>query len=193
MQSGLVNAAINEILAYTCGPTLAHIKPASLITIPLGAFAGDVDEVLTAYNDLFAKREICFRSMKQREENVLVLVYCPELLNQALAVPAIKHYLEHFGYRVNAAMEDLLQHLEKRLAEESFPHETGLFLGYPLEDVVGFVHNKGRNYKLCGYWKVYGNEIIARQVFLAYNFCQRFFVKYFQAGVPVEQITLGAA
>ena len=36
-----------------------------------------------------------------------------------------------------------------------FPHEVGLFLGYPVWDVKGFIEHKGQQYKLCGYWKVY--------------------------------------
>ena len=38
-----------------------------------------------------------------------------------------------------------------------FPHEIGIFLGYPLADVAGFIRNKGRNCKCIGTWKVYGD------------------------------------
>ena len=35
-----------------------------------------------------------------------------------------------------------------RLQEnEGFPHEIGLFLGYPPEDVLGFIENKGEFFK----------------------------------------------
>ena len=43
----------------------------------------------------------------------------------------------------------------RRLAGDDFPHEVGLFLGYPPGDVEGFRLNHGRNFKLCGLWKVY--------------------------------------
>ena len=36
-----------------------------------------------------------------------------------------------------------------------FPHEIGLLLGYPPEDVSGFIENGGKNFLCSGYWKVY--------------------------------------
>lgn len=31
---------------------------------------------------------------------------------------------------------------------------AGLFLGYPLEDVKGFIENNGRNCKSCGVFRI---------------------------------------
>lgn len=36
-----------------------------------------------------------------------------------------------------------------------FPHEVGHLLGYPAEDVDGFIRHRGRSYLLAGPWKVY--------------------------------------
>ena len=47
----------------------------------------------------------------------------------------------------------------------AFPHEIGLFLGYPIEDVVGFIRYSGRGCKLSGYWKVYGDAEAASRLF----------------------------
>ena len=44
-----------------------------------------------------------------------------------------------------------------------FPHEIGLFLGYPPEDVQGFLEN--RLCKCVGCWKVYGDEQAAQNGF----------------------------
>lgn len=38
---------------------------------------------------------------------------------------------------------------------EAFPHEIGLFLSYPPEDVRGFIEHKGHESKCEGCWKVY--------------------------------------
>ena len=58
-------------------------------------------------------------------------------------------------------------HLQDRPASTlsgscAFPHEIGLFLGYPFEDVMGFIENKGENYLCSGCWKVYSCEQDAR-------------------------------
>lgn len=55
---------------------------------------------------------------------------------------------------------------------KDFPHEIGLFLGYPLEDVQGFIENRAEGYKCVGCWKVYGDEEYAKQEFRAIKIVQ---------------------
>ena len=43
-----------------------------------------------------------------------------------------------------------------------FPHEVGLFLSYPPEDVKGFIDHRANDFKCAGLWKVYGDEEKAR-------------------------------
>ncbi len=50
----------------------------------------------------------------------------------------------------------MLDRLQTR-CQGDFPHEIDVFLGYPCEDVRGFIRHGGQGYKLCGYWKVYGD------------------------------------
>lgn len=45
-----------------------------------------------------------------------------------------------------------------------FPHEVGLFLSYPPEDVKGFIDHRANDFKCAGLWKVYGDEEKARAV-----------------------------
>ena len=52
---------------------------------------------------------------------------------------------------------------------ESFPHEIGLFLGYPAEDVQGFIRNCAAKPKLVGAWKVYGDAEVAKKKFASYK------------------------
>jgi hypothetical protein len=47
-----------------------------------------------------------------------------------------------------------------------------LFLGYPIDDVLGFVKYRGRHYKFCGFWKVYGNVEQAKDDFCRYELCR---------------------
>lgn len=50
-----------------------------------------------------------------------------------------------------------------------FPHEVGLFLSYPPEDVKGFIAHRANDFKCAGLWKVYGNEEKARSLFAKYK------------------------
>jgi hypothetical protein len=59
-----------------------------------------------------------------------------------------------------------------------FPHEVGFFLGYPPEDVIGFMENNGKGCKLCGTWKVYGDVEKARACFREYSLCRKRLVEH---------------
>lgn len=64
--------------------------------------------------------------------------------------------------------EPITVHLQidpKLQSAPDFPHEIGLFLGYPAEDVKGFIENKAACSKCSGCWKVYGDEQAARILF----------------------------
>ena len=45
------------------------------------------------------------------------------------------------------SLETLIIDLQKRLNSNGFPHEIGLFLGYPMTDVLGFI--EGRKHFKC--------------------------------------------
>ena len=67
--------------------------------------------------------------------------------------------------------------------KDGFPHEVGLFLGYPLDDVTGFIEQKGKNYKCCGIWKVYGNPTSRpRMLFRKLKKCSEIYRRLFADG-----------
>ena len=66
------------------------------------------------------------------------------------------------------SLDACLEHLQKRFRLE-FPHEIGLFLDYPPEDVRGFLEHRGAESLAVGYWKVYGNVEKARRAFRRYR------------------------
>lgn len=98
----------------------------------------------------------------------LVLYYRPGQLQQTLYRFDNRKFLNDFGYGPNCDLEADFNHLQIRL-RGPFPHEIGIFLGIPAYDVAGFVVNKGKNYLLNGYWKVYQEPDKARRVFGEFN------------------------
>lgn len=102
---------------------------------------------------------------------VLLYIYRPGKLKKDFAVKGTSELLEEYGYTVGEPGKCIVQ-LSKRLNEsEEFPHEIGLFLGYPLEDVKGFIENSAEGYKCVGCWKVYGDEQDAKKKFERYRKC----------------------
>ena len=96
--------------------------------------------------------------------------------------------LADVGYPVDADVDALLSHLSVRLGEEDFPHEIGLFLGYPPVDVEGFCRNRGQNYKLCGCWKVYGDADAAQRYFDRCNRCRASLCRRILAGAHLTEL-----
>jgi hypothetical protein len=94
----------------------------------------------------------------------MLLLYRADWLRRIVADQGNRRFMERQGYPADADLPQLLERLADRLClEEDYPHEIGLFLGYPLEDVVGFIENRGRNFTCCGYWKAYGDPAAARR------------------------------
>ena len=62
-------------------------------------------------------------------------------------------------------MESCLAELQRRFGRSDFPHEIGIFLGYPLKDVAGYMY-KCRNGKDIprGLWRVFGNPEISTRI-----------------------------
>ena len=85
----------------------------------------------------------------------------------------------------------LRTHLIRRLSRsEDFPHEIGLFLGYPCEDVRGFIDNKAACAKCVGCWKVYGDEEKAKKQFERFKKCTRIYQQQWADGKPLTRLTV---
>ena len=69
-----------------------------------------------------------------------------------------------------------------------FPHEIGAFLGYPPDDVKGFIENEGKKYLMIGYWKVYSNLTGARMIFKEYDRAKDCAVNEFITGKSIREI-----
>ncbi len=71
-----------------------------------------------------------------------------------------------------------------------FPHEVGLFLSYPPQDVLGFIENRAVNYKCAGLWKVYGDEALARRLFDKFRKCTDIYCELWRAGSGIGQLAV---
>ena len=180
---------LDQILAYHCAPALAGLKPANLVSLSRTEFP-DLEIRLEEYRRLFGPRGVAFRTMDgPNPDALLLLVYRPALLEREFRLPLAAKLLRGDGYPVGAAVETMLDQLGERLRTEAeFPHEIGLFLGYPPEDVEGFQRHRGRNCKLCGYWKVYSDVDRARAMFRRYDRCRRSLCARLAMGMSLEQV-----
>lgn len=95
------------------------------------------------------------------------------------------------GGNTTVSCEKCIVQLAQRLRQRlDFPHEIGLFLGYPPEDVCGFMENKACNCKCVGCWKVYGDEAAAQKKFDQYKKCTRVYCDQWAKGKDIERLTV---
>lgn len=160
-----------QLLAQHCAPTLAHLKPASLVTLRRAEFP-DLS-VLSPYVAALGRAGVRMKVLCQCERRYLLLLYRAPALLRCLQHPICREILQKEGYPMERTLAMQLTHLCRRLAQSAeFPHEIGLFLGYPPADVLGFARYGGRNCKLCGHWKVYSDVAYAKSCFAAYDRCK---------------------
>ena len=167
--------SLDMLLARHCAPVLLGKKPAALFPMPLGW-----DEMLAKW----PPGDMRFLWLRQPGKKALVFAYRPRLLSRALDTLGARETLGALGYPAEA--DDLgpcLAFLEQRFWEGTdFPHEVGFFLGYPPEDVLGFIRHQGSHCKLCGMWKVYGDVARAAARFAEYAECRERLLKHVQNG-----------
>jgi len=96
--------------------------------------------------------------LQDRGSSILLLVYKPAALDTLLTRKNVTAVLRKCGYPVPLNRHEVLTELESRLHDsEDFPHEIGVFLGYPLKDVVGFLGWVPLPFVCQGPWKIYGD------------------------------------
>ena len=187
--------AFEKALVSHCSPTLSGIKPANLLSLSKADYP-QLPTLIDQYSQLLSSKDIALTIVCACGQRWLLLVYRRQMLTEQLQNPQIRSLLKPEGYPVSedATLEQLIAHLSKRLrSSEGFPHEIGVFLGYPLEDVIDFRRYKGEGCKLCGYWKVYHDVEAAKRCFAMFDRCRAVLVSRLMAGTPFSQLVCTAA
>lgn len=172
----------NELAAHTA-PALMGVKCANLVSVSLS------DETICQCLDDFKTRTeqygLKIRSLCKCKERTMVYVYHEKLLEAWLETA--EGFLSGYGYTEDMSLDEKLDILAGRMTCGNFPHEIGAFLGYPLEDIIGFIENQGRNCLLCGCWKVYSNAEEAQRTFNIYGRCREILCDRLKNGLDLYQ------
>lgn len=163
---------LEKYLIEHCSPTLASLKTANLFTY---AYDGEAEfqEEYRLWEARFREKGVSLMVLRRRRNTALLYVCRKERLKKDLQQPGVAPFLAACGYPA-AEPEAALERLRCRLADNAaFPHEIGVFLGYPLGDVMGFIRSGGRNCRHAGCWKVYCNEAETLRLFEKFKKWQR--------------------
>lgn len=182
---------LEKDLIVHCAPTLAGIKCAGLFNHYYASPNGAIKE-LSGISQKLSAKGVQIEALTWRKEAVLIYLYRPTLVERQLRKPGVRELLQKYDYP-SEGITEYLQQLKKRIREnQCFPHEIGIFLGYPLEDVIGFIENRGKNCKYCGFWKVYCNEEETKKYFTRLEKCNSIYSQIFAAGRSLIEMTVVA-
>lgn len=182
---------LEKYLVEYCSPTLAKLKTANLFSITFTA-EEELSNQIDTCNQKLNGKGIYVTTLRIGDKKALIYVYRKSELERELQEPERSCFLASYGYTeftTQAAIDKLRSRFSKK---DDFPHEIGIFLGYPLKDVEGFIEHKGRHYKYAGCWKVYADEGEARKLFGKFHKCRAVYQELFQKGRSVWQLTVAA-
>lgn len=175
---------IETQLAMQCAPVIMKLKVSNLLIIS----KEDVEKVREIVNGSNLSSQI----LLVKEGKSVFLVYRQEYLRQYLSQEKIQKLLRRLGYR-KMELEELLTIFIRRYSwycryGGHFPHEMGLLLGYPVEDVIGFMENNGKNFLYTGYWKVYENIGEKIQLFREFELAKERLLQFITMGISMTEV-----
>ena len=185
------------VMIEQCAPVLASLKPACLFRYETRDCA-DLARRVKNWNEQLQPKGLRVRVLKgcARTHQYLVYVYRESMLRAVLTDETVQGFLRQEGYHLPAERADCtawLTQLSRRLCcSAEFPHEIGVFLGYSLSDVVGFIENSGRNFTCCGCWKAYGDPQAAQRHFAQLRKCTAVYLRLFHSGTPILRLAVAA-
>ena len=179
----------DELIVRHCAPTLAGLKTGNLFVVKVcceEAFRRRLREL----NRTLASKGLRVIPVKRTESKAWVYVYRPSRLKRDLDDSLAREILRKNGYGCSTPGRCIASLISRMRSGESFPHEIGLFLGYPPEDVRGFIEKGASGCKCSGCWKVYSCEQDAKECFCKYKECTRAYEELFDEGVSLECLAI---
>lgn len=175
---------IETRLALQCAPLITGVKIANLLIVS----SCDEPEV----RRILKKSSITYYRLLRKEGKTTFLLFHRLQLAAYLQDPDVQRILRAEGYR-DLSLGGILRtfqlrfqmHMQKQVG---FPHEMGLLLGYPVEDVEGFILDRGQNALYSGYWKVYANVSAKKRIFEEYEMAKEALIQLLEKGYDMQTI-----
>lgn len=183
--------SIERSLIDHCSPTLASLKVGSLFSF-LSPACDELRKQINTLNEALGRKGLHLRLVKSLGGRELCYLYRISHLNAVLADPDNAAFLRSHGYEdmnTHSVLKTLCARLEQN---PDFPHEIGLFLGYPLGDVIGFIENQGKNCLCCGCWKAYTDACAAQKLFDRFAKCTSVYKRMYASGRTLDALTVAA-
>ncbi len=179
----------DEIFVCHCSPTMAGIKVGNMFSCSYDC-SSELMNYIRKLNNVLVPKGLRVIPLKYGKGRALIYVFRLKALEQVLNDKTARAILTRYGYTDFCVKSCINKLLSRFYSYEDFPHEVGLFLGYPPEDVYGFIENKAGGYKTVGNWKVYGDKDAAEKTFNTYKKCTASYCKRLKKGCSIAQLTV---
>ena len=167
----------------------AGIKPGALLRVAR-CYRLSRDEskgkICLYQNEILEELKLKFRILKNDPDSALVLFYDPERLAEILENAGNAAYLAVRGYEKCRRLEDYLTTLEDQCRRIPLPHEVGIFIGYPLKDVMGFIERAPRTPVVRGDWQVFGEPEESLRLMRLYRCAEQLAEKIIETYQDIE-------
>lgn len=166
---------IASFLALEGAEIIAGVKPGNLVNVTnrLRPCGRNPYPLWHAYGaEVLAGTGLEGLVLRDRGDALLLYLYRPDLVQALLLRPPVSTILRDCGYPEPTDLASTLAHLRERMAGETFPHEIGVFLGYPLKDVLAFMGRIRLPFACQGPWKIYGRPEQSLELADRYRHCR---------------------
>ena len=181
---------MSDELLIKCGsPTLAGLKTGNMFSYAYES-REEVNRDLRRLNRILVPRGLRVLPLRYNEKTVLLYLYRIDALRKDLSGREAAQILREVGYESADSDRCVVELINKLRSAKEFPHEVGLFLSYPPEDVRGFIEHREAGCKLVGTWRVYGDEDSARETFDRYRRCTESYCRQWSTGVPLIRLAV---
>ncbi|WP_243414587.1 DUF3793 family protein [Sporosalibacterium faouarense] len=147
-------------LIQTLGPVILGVKPAEILSFPKNDvnIADKISKIRFFFKDC---RKISFKIFRYNEKSTKILFYTPKSLDSVLIDKRNNKFLISIGYPKAYSLESYLNYIIEKMKGGTIPDEIGIFLGYPLKDVMGFIGHPSLKLTKVKGWRVYGDSTLS--------------------------------
>lgn len=146
-------------VALEAAEVVAGAKPANLVRLPnrREPCGRNLCELWRWHGmEVLRQSRLEVAVLRETEEFLLLLFHRPDVMERRLSGRSAAAFLRRAGYPEPQRWPSALEHLRERF-RDGFPHEVGLFLGYPLKDVAAFLGWKALPVAGQRLWKIFGH------------------------------------
>lgn len=179
--------SIEKFLLFNSSLVIADIKPS--VTVNIKKNQGMNYKNWLKYGGEFLRRiNLNYITLKEDENALILLIYKEELLKDHIFQEKNREFLSKIGYANVNCIDYYTKLLRIRYKIYRCPHELGVFLGIPVEDVIDFMDCTKKKCLGCGYWKIYNNYDEAIKTFKKYDEIKNKTISNLIKGIPIEKI-----